>query len=40
MGSEAALALVSQRCVPKRLVAAGFEFQFPELAAALGDLCR
>jgi hypothetical protein len=40
IGSEATLALVSQRCAPKRFLAAGFEFQFPELAAALENLCR
>ena len=40
MGSEASLALVSQRCVPKKFLAAGFQFQFAELAPALKDLCR
>jgi NAD dependent epimerase/dehydratase family enzyme len=40
MGSEASLALVSQRCVPKKLLEAGFEFQFPQLRAALENLCR
>ena len=40
MGSEPSLALTSQRCAPKRFAAAGFEFQFPELASALEDLCR
>lgn len=40
MGSEPSLALVSQRCAPKRFLAAGFSFQFPELPAALADLCR
>jgi uncharacterized protein (TIGR01777 family) len=39
MGSEASLALVSQRCSPKKFVEAGFEFQFPDLSAALGNLC-
>ena len=39
MGSEGSLALVSQRCEPKRLLAAGFVFEFPELAGALQDLC-
>jgi uncharacterized protein (TIGR01777 family) len=38
MGSEPSLALVSQRCAPKRLAAAGFQFQFPELTPALKDL--
>ena len=40
MGSEPSLALASQRCVPERFFAAGFPFQFPELAPALNDLCR
>ncbi len=40
MGSEAFLALASQRCVPKRFLEAGFQFQFADLAAALNDLCR
>lgn len=35
LGSEAALALVSQRCLPQRFLAAGFEFQFSDLRAAL-----
>ena len=40
MGSEASLALVSQRCVPKKFQEAGFQFQFAELPPALNDLCR
>jgi hypothetical protein len=40
MGGEPSLALISQRCVPKKFVDAGFKFQFPELPAALRDLCR
>ena len=40
MGSEASLALVSQRCAPKKFLTAGFEFQFPSLRAALENLCR
>ena len=40
LGSEASLALVSQRCVPKNFEAAGFQFRFAELASALNDLCR
>jgi len=40
MGSEGSLALVSQHCVPKRFLDAGFQFQFAELASALNDLCR
>lgn len=39
MGSDASLALASQRCVPKKILAAGFRFQFTHLAAALNDLC-
>lgn len=40
MGGEPSLALVSQRCVPTKFKAAGFRFQFPELASALHDLCH
>ncbi|HXI73302.1 MAG TPA: TIGR01777 family oxidoreductase [Verrucomicrobiae bacterium] len=40
MGSEPSLALTSQRCAPQRFAAAGFQYQFPELAPALNDLCR
>lgn len=40
MGGEPSLALISQRCVPRKFVDAGFKFQFPELTAALRDLCR
>jgi NAD dependent epimerase/dehydratase family enzyme len=40
MGSEPSLAVVSQRCAPKKFLAAGFKFQFAELAPALNDLCR
>ena len=40
LGSEASLALVSQRCVPNRFLANGFEFQFAEIASALRELCR
>jgi uncharacterized protein len=39
MGGEPSLALLSQRCVPKRFTEAGFEFHFPKLAPALCDLC-
>jgi uncharacterized protein (TIGR01777 family) len=39
MGSEASLALVSQRCAPKRFQEINFPFQFTELAPALKDLC-
>jgi uncharacterized protein (TIGR01777 family) len=40
LGSEASLALVSQRCAPKRILEAGFQFQFTDLRAALNDLCH
>lgn len=39
MGSEPSLALVSQRCEPKRLRDSGFRYQFSGLAPALRDLC-
>ncbi len=39
MGSEPSLALISQRCEPKRFRETGFQFQFPELNRALADLC-
>ncbi len=38
MGSEPSLALVSQRCSPKRFSEARFQFQFSELAPALKNL--
>ena len=40
MGSEASLALVSQRCVPNKFQESGFQFQFADLPSALNDLCR
>jgi uncharacterized protein len=40
IGSEPSLALISQRCSPKRFLEAGFPFQFQKLAPALRDLCR
>ncbi len=40
MGSEASLALVSQRCAPGKFLGAGFQFQFPQVRAALENLCR
>ncbi len=39
MGTDPSLALVSQRCVPKRFLEAGFAYRFPELPSALKDLC-
>ncbi len=40
MGSDPALALTSQRCAPRRFMAEGFVYQFPELAPALNNLCQ
>jgi len=37
--SEASLALMSCRCLPRRLEEQGFVFEYPRLAAALKDLC-
>jgi NAD dependent epimerase/dehydratase family enzyme len=39
-GSASALVLGGQRCPPEKFLAAGFEFQFPQLRAALENLCR
>jgi NAD dependent epimerase/dehydratase family enzyme len=38
MGSEPSLALAGQRCAPERILAAGFEFKFSEVRAALENL--
>jgi uncharacterized protein len=38
MGSDPALALTGRRCVPRRLLAAGFEFAHPTFRSALDDL--
>ena len=38
IGTEARLALVSQRCVPKRFLEKNFEFEFPNLRAALANI--
>jgi uncharacterized protein (TIGR01777 family) len=38
MGTEASLALVSQRCVPKRFLEKNFEFEFPYLREALANI--
>jgi len=40
MGSEGSLALVSQRCVPKRFLINEFQFRFATLAEALQELCQ
>ncbi|MGA2246786.1 MAG: TIGR01777 family oxidoreductase [Verrucomicrobiota bacterium] len=40
MGSEGSLALISQRCVPAKFLATGFQYRFPDLAGALDDLAR
>lgn len=36
--TDPALALTGRRCVPKRLLEAGFSFEYPELGPALADL--
>ena len=38
MGTEASLVLVSQRCVPKRFLENGFNFEFPTLRQALTNI--
>ena len=38
LGSDADLALTSQRCLPSRLTAAGFGFKFANLEEAMSDL--
>ena len=38
MGSDPEIALTGRRCVPGRLLEAGFDFEFPDLGAALDDL--
>jgi NAD dependent epimerase/dehydratase family enzyme len=38
MGTEASLALVSERCVPKRFLENGFNFEFPTLREALTNI--
>jgi len=38
MGTEASLALVSQRCLPKRFLEKDFEFEFPNLREALANI--
>lgn len=40
MGELADVLLGSQRTLPARLMAAGFEFEFPDIDAALVDLIR
>jgi hypothetical protein len=40
LGTEASLALVSQRCSSQKIQATGFGFQFSEVRAALENLCR
>jgi hypothetical protein len=39
MNSEPALALVSQCCTPAKFLEVEFPFRFPQLRAALADLC-
>ena len=38
MGSDPEIALTGRRCIPGRLLEAGFDFKFPDLRAALDDL--
>ncbi len=38
MGTDPALALTGRRCVPRRLLAAGFEFDHPTFPSAIDDL--
>ncbi len=38
MGTDPALALTGRRCVPRRLLAAGFEFDHPTFESAIEDL--
>jgi uncharacterized protein len=38
MGTEASLALVSQRCIPKRFLEKNFAFEFPNLRTALANI--
>ena len=40
MRTDPELALCGRRCVPTRLLREGFQFQFPTLPEALGDLLR
>jgi len=40
MGSEASLALVSQRCLPEKFLEIEFPYRFPHLRTALENLCR
>lgn len=40
MGTESSLALISQRCLPKRFLEHGFHLRFPELPGALRDLTQ
>jgi len=38
MGSDPAIALTGRRCVPARLLEAGFDFELPDLRSAFDDL--
>jgi NAD dependent epimerase/dehydratase family enzyme len=38
MGTDPALALTGRRCVPRRLLDAGFTFRFERFAQAVADL--
>jgi len=39
MNTEPSLALAGRRCAPKHFIENGFRFQFPELRAALKNIC-
>jgi NAD dependent epimerase/dehydratase family enzyme len=38
IGTDAALALTDQRCVPKHFLKSSFKFEFPELRPALANI--
>ncbi len=38
MGSDPEIALTGRRCIPARLIEAGFDFEYPDLPGALDDL--
>ena len=40
MRTESELVLKSRRVIPSRLLASGFEFEFPTWLSAAQDLCR
>jgi len=40
LGTEADLAFISQRVIPKRLLDRGFQFEFSDIRSALANICR